>query len=96
VDPDVRTALVTDGPFRWVRDPIVDASVATVVGLALIVPNALAAAMLGALLVAHDIQVRLVEEPNLRRVHGDAYLAYARRTGRFLPRVSSLRWAQGR
>jgi protein-S-isoprenylcysteine O-methyltransferase Ste14 len=31
--------------------------------------------------------VRLVEEPYLERVHGEAYRAYAERTGRFVPRI---------
>jgi protein-S-isoprenylcysteine O-methyltransferase Ste14 len=37
------------------------------------------------------VQVRLVEEPYLRRVHGCAYETYAARTGRFLPRIGRLR-----
>ena len=45
----------------------------TFLGLALVVPNVLSAAMLVAFVVALEIQVRLVEEPYLRRVHGDAY-----------------------
>ena len=31
--------------------------------------------------------VSAVEEPHLRRLHGDPYAAYAARTGRFLPGV---------
>jgi Phospholipid methyltransferase len=46
VDPAVRTALVTTGPFRLVRNPIFTATAATATGLALLVPNLLAAAML--------------------------------------------------
>jgi protein-S-isoprenylcysteine O-methyltransferase Ste14 len=34
VDPDVRTALVTTGPFRPVRNPIFTATAATATGLA--------------------------------------------------------------
>lgn len=56
-------------------------------GLALLVPNVLALAMLVAFLASLQIQVRLVEEPYLRRVHGDAYQRYAARTGRFLPGI---------
>jgi protein-S-isoprenylcysteine O-methyltransferase Ste14 len=85
VDPDTRTVLVTTGPFRLVRNPIFTATAATASGLALMVPNLLAAAMLVAFLAALQLQVRLVEEPYLHRVHGDAYAKYAARTGRFLP-----------
>ena len=85
VDPDKHTALVTTGPFRLVRNPIFTATTATWIGLALIVPNLLAAVMLVTFFTALEIQVRLVEEPYLYRVHGIAYEQYATRTGRFLP-----------
>ena len=87
VDPDVRTELVTTGPFRVVRNPVLTATAATLVGLALMVPNVLAVIMLVFSLVSMHIQVRLVEEPYLERVHGDAYRLYARKTGRFLPGI---------
>lgn len=90
VDPAARTALVTTGPFRIVRNPILTATATTGIGLALVVPNALSAAMLVAILLAQQIQVRLVEEPYLLRVHGDAYREYAARTGRFLPLIGRL------
>ena len=85
VDPDARNRLVTDGPFRWVRNPILVGTGMTSVGLALLVPNPLA--ILGAALniASHEVQVRLVEEPYLRRVHGDAFRSYAQRVGRFVP-----------
>jgi protein-S-isoprenylcysteine O-methyltransferase Ste14 len=85
VDPTTRTALVTTGPFRLVRNPIVTATAATAAGLALLVPNLLAAAMLVAFVTALQVQVRLVEEPYLHRVYGTAWERYAARTGRFLP-----------
>jgi protein-S-isoprenylcysteine O-methyltransferase Ste14 len=90
VDADARTALVTHGPFRFVRNPILTATAITGVGLALMVPNVLAVVMLGCFFAAQQIQVRLVEEPYLLRVHGEAYRAYAARTGRFLPRIGRL------
>jgi protein-S-isoprenylcysteine O-methyltransferase Ste14 len=85
VDPTTRTALVTSGPFRLVRNPIFTATAATATGLALLVPNPVAAAMLVAFVTALQLQVRLVEEPYLHRVHAGAWEQYAARTGRFLP-----------
>lgn len=90
VDPDARGRLVTTGPFQWVRNPVLTCTAVTALGLALIVPNLFAALMLAAFIVAWEIQVRLVEEPYLARVHGDEYLRYAARTGRFLPRIGRL------
>ena len=91
VDPEIRTELVTTGPFRLVRNPILSGTALTAIGLALMVPNVLAVAMLVAFAVGMNVQVRLVEEPYLRRVHGDAYARYAARTGRFLPWIGRLR-----
>ena len=85
VDESERTALVTDGPFALVRNPIFAAMIPTSLGLALMVPNVVAWAGFAALVLALEIQVRLVEEPYLRRVHGQAYASYAARTGRFAP-----------
>jgi protein-S-isoprenylcysteine O-methyltransferase Ste14 len=91
VDPDVRTSLVTSGPFSLVRNPIFSGAALTATGLALVVPNVLSLAMLVLLLAGLEIQVRLVEEPYLLRVHGEAYRRYAARTGRFVPGVGRLR-----
>lgn len=92
VDPDARTALVTTGPFRIVRNPILAATAFTAVGFLLMVPNVLSVAMLLAVLTSHQILVRLVEEPYLLRVHGDTYRRYAERTGRFVPGIGRLPW----
>jgi protein-S-isoprenylcysteine O-methyltransferase Ste14 len=91
VDPDARTELITDGPFRLVRNPVFSGSAVTVVGLALIVPNVVSLLMLIAFVAGLEIQVRLVEEPYLLRVHGNAYRVYAARTGRFVPGIGRLR-----
>jgi protein-S-isoprenylcysteine O-methyltransferase Ste14 len=90
VDPSERTALRTDGPFRWVRNPIFSWMLFTAAGLALLVPNAASLAGLLLLGVTVELQVRLVEEPYLRRTHGAAYADWAARTGRFLPGVGRL------
>ena len=91
VDPDRRTALVTTGPFRLVRNPILTSTFITGLGIALVVPNVMALLMLVGIVAAQQIQVRLVEEPYLLRVHGDAYRRYAAVTGRFVPGIGRLR-----
>jgi protein-S-isoprenylcysteine O-methyltransferase Ste14 len=90
VDPGERTALRTDGPFRFVRNPIFSWMTVTAAGLALLVPNAASLAAFAALVVGLQIQVRLVEEPYLLRTHGEAYARWAARTGRFVPGVGKL------
>ncbi len=42
------------------------------------------------LFLALQLQVRVVEEPYLQRVHGSSYAGYAAATGRFVPRVGPM------
>jgi len=90
-DPAERTSLVTGGPFRHVRNPIYTALVPLLLGLALLVPNVVALASVVLCVVALELQTRLVEEPHLRRVHGDDYARYAARVGRFVPGMGRIR-----
>jgi len=85
VDPEERTALVTDGPFGLVRNPIYSAMLPTVLGLVLMVPSALAVTAICALFIGLELQVRTVEEPYLLKAHGEEYASYAARVGRFVP-----------
>jgi len=89
-DEEERTALVTSGPFRIIRNPIFSSLVLVQLGLALLVPSVLAGAGLVLLIPSILIQVRAVEEPHLIRTHGNEYLAYARRVGRFAPGLGRL------
>lgn len=85
-----KTDLVAGGAFRLVRNPIFSAMSLTAVGLALMVPNAIALLSLAALFVALELQVRLVEEPYLRQTHGATYDRYASSVGRFVPGVGRI------
>jgi protein-S-isoprenylcysteine O-methyltransferase Ste14 len=91
VDESERTELVTDGPFRFVRNPIYSGVIPLVAGLALLAPNAVSIAAFAGLFAALEIQVRLVEEPYLLRAHDPAYREYASRVGRFAPGVGLIR-----
>lgn len=87
VDPSERTGLVTEGPFGSVRNPIYSGMLAAVLGIAAVVPNWAAVTGSALLVGALQLQTRWVEEPHLVRAHGESYLAYADRTGRFVPAV---------
>ena len=87
VDASERTDLVTGGVFAHVRNPIFTAMVIAQTGVLLMAPSWISALALIALAVAVQMQVRSVEEPYLRAVHGDAYAAYCARAGRFLPGI---------
>jgi protein-S-isoprenylcysteine O-methyltransferase Ste14 len=90
VDPSEKTGLVTAGPFALARNPIFSGMIAVALGLLLLVPNVFALLAVAALVTGVEIQVRLVEEPYLVKQHGDAYLSWARRTGRFVPGLGRL------
>ncbi len=90
VDDAERTDLVTDGPFQYVRNPIFTAMIPASLGIALLVPNAVALVAVLALVAALEMQTRLIEEPYLLRTHGEVYARYASRAGRFLPFVGRL------
>lgn len=79
------TALVTGGLFARVRNPIFTGMGGVVVGTALLVPNVVALAGAALTLATLQVQVRLVEEPHLLAVHGEAYRRWAAGAGRFLP-----------
>lgn len=90
VDANEHTGLVTSGAFAVVRNPIFTAMLIALLGLALLVPTAVSAAAFLVLLLAVEIQVRLVEEPYLHSTHGHAYVSYTQRVGRFLPGLGRL------
>ncbi len=90
VDPVELTELVTEGPFSLVRNPIYAAMIPSFIGIALLAANAVTIAGAALLMVALELQTRLIEEPYLVRVHGGRYTAYAARVGRFLPGIGRL------
>ncbi len=90
VDEGERTELVERGLFGLVRNPIFSAMVVVTCGLVIMVPSVVAFAGLAALLVALELQVRIVEEPYLLRTQGEAYASYAARVGRFVPGIGRL------
>jgi protein-S-isoprenylcysteine O-methyltransferase Ste14 len=99
VDRAVPTELITDGPFRWVRNPIYAGMLVVAAGVTVVLANIGAAIGAAALAAWTEAQVRLVEEPFLLGRHGAAYARWASRTGRFLPglgRMRAQRAASGR
>jgi len=83
IDSEVKTALVQQGIFGLSRNPIFLGMQIMLLGLLLVLPNAvtLVIAVLGVALI--QIQVRL-EEDHLLRLHGEDYRVYQRRVRRWL------------
>lgn len=91
VDERESTSLVSQGLFRYSRNPIFTSMLALLAGLVLLLPTVVSIGAFVAALIGLEIQVRLVEEPYLLRTHRDAYAAYAARVGRFLPFLGRMR-----
>ena len=90
VDHGERTELVTAGLFGRVRNPIFTGMAAVAAGVALMAPTVPAILALVCLVAAVQIQVRVVEEPYLARIHGTPYRRYAASAGRFLPGIGRI------
>lgn len=84
--PDRSEPLVTNGIYRWMRNPLALSVDLLSLGLLCVAPSWLAAAGFALSVVAYDLKIR-VEERYLREAHGTTYAAYCARTGRYLPRL---------
>lgn len=79
-------ALVTNGPYRWVRHPLYSLGTMLFVGIGLIAANWFILLTMGLGFVLLAIRTP-IEEAKLIEKFGDEYRVYMRRTGRFLPRL---------
>jgi protein-S-isoprenylcysteine O-methyltransferase Ste14 len=87
VDPAERTALVRSGLYAQVRNPIYTGMAVFVVCHAMLTPSPWALAGAIAMILGVQIQVRLVEEPYLERVHGSEFRDWMAMSGRFVPGI---------
>jgi protein-S-isoprenylcysteine O-methyltransferase Ste14 len=78
------TAIVTDGPYRFTRNPAYLGMASLYVGIALLSDALWALAPLPVVLALIDRGVIAREERYLERKFGDAYLGYKRRVRRWL------------
>lgn len=83
IDEERRTPLVRGGVFGLSRNPIFLGMMLTLLGMFLVIPNAVTLLVLGLGIVLIQIQVRL-EEEFLSGIHGGEYAEYRRRVRRWL------------
>jgi protein-S-isoprenylcysteine O-methyltransferase Ste14 len=91
VDQSESTSLITHGVFSYARNPVFTGMLLVLWAVGFLVPNVVSLGGALAASVGLDLQVRLVEEPYLRTMHGEPYLRYAGRVGRFIPFIGRLR-----
>lgn len=90
IDREMRPGLVTNGLYRFCRNPIFLAILVTLTGYTLLVPTRLSLGLLLGAFVGMRQQI-LTEEAYLLRTYEAGYRDYARRVGRFLPGIGRLR-----
>jgi protein-S-isoprenylcysteine O-methyltransferase Ste14 len=90
IEEGARPGLVTGGPYRLSRNPIYVCLLLALAGFALTLPNWLSFGLFAAAALGIRIQVGK-EEHYLLETYGEAYRAYARRVGRFVPGLGRLR-----
>ena len=82
-------ALVTGGPYAWVRNPMVTGVFAALFGLGLVFHSpSITLIWTPAYVVVHWIELKRVEEPELERRFGASYSDYKERVPMFIPRLT--------
>jgi protein-S-isoprenylcysteine O-methyltransferase Ste14 len=84
-DPTRR--LVVAGPYRHVRNPMITAVVAVLMGEAVLFGSVAVAIWAAVFFVVNSLWFVLHEEPGLERRFGEEYREYRRAVPRWLPRL---------
>ena len=85
VDQAEKTDLVTGGLYALVRNPIYSGVFLFCTGMLVLFPHIYMLIYLATAWMGIELQVRHVEEPHLRSLHGAVYQEYVNQTGRYLP-----------
>ncbi len=85
---DAPHELVTQGAYRWMRNPMFVAVLLVVIGEAILFRSLLLAGYALLLWVAFHAFVVFVEEPSLHRKFGASYETYVHTVPRWLPRLT--------
>jgi protein-S-isoprenylcysteine O-methyltransferase Ste14 len=83
------TALVTGGLYTLIRNPIYTGMIVAFLGFVLVTPAPWTVMMYAMVVLVLELQTRL-EEKHLIALHGQGYLDYASRVGRFFPGIGKL------
>lgn len=84
---DPPKTLVIDGPYRYVRNPMISGVIFILFGEALVLVSWPHAQWALFFLCLNVLYIPVLEEPFLERRFGDAYRQYRRHVRRFIPRA---------
>jgi protein-S-isoprenylcysteine O-methyltransferase Ste14 len=84
---DPPRAFVVDGPYRYVRNPMISGVLFILIGEAGVLRSASHLAWAAVFSLINAIYIPLFEEPMLEARFGDPYRHYTRTVRRFLPRL---------
>lgn len=79
--------LVTNGPYRFVRHPMVASVVLVLIGETLLTQSLMLALWTAFIMVIGIPIMVYVEEPRLEKKFGDAYRKYKKAVPRFIPKL---------
>jgi len=85
-DPPRR--FVIDGPYRFVRNPMISGVIFVLLGEAAVLRSRPHAVWAGLVILINVLYIPLVEEPMLAERFGESYQQYKRSVRRFVPRLS--------
>ena len=80
-------ALITSGPYRWVRHPLYSGGMVESVGVCLMMANWFVALCAGVFWTMIAVRTPM-EEQKLIETFGNEYRGYMERVGRFMPKIS--------
>jgi protein-S-isoprenylcysteine O-methyltransferase Ste14 len=83
---DVPEFVCSDGPYRWVRHPFYSSYLLALVGTTVMFPNPITAAGCVVAYLSFNSAAAFEENKFTHSVVAGEYVAYVRRTGRFVPR----------
>jgi protein-S-isoprenylcysteine O-methyltransferase Ste14 len=83
--------LVVEGPYRYVRNPMISGVLFIVSGEAMILLSSAHAVWALIFLLINVTYIPISEEPGLRQRFGASYEEYCANVGRFIPRITPWR-----
>lgn len=85
VDESEKTELITHGLFKYSRNPIYSGMLILAFAMLVLLPHVAMCLFVAIGYGGVEMQVRLVEEPYLRNLHGSAYDNYCQQVNRYFP-----------